>query len=62
MSALPAKGFESYARDYMQLACQTKDDASREELINIARLWMGLAMNEDAADGRTTRCATSKQP
>jgi hypothetical protein len=41
---LSAKDFEYCARDCMRLACETKDNIAREQLIELARLWMGAAM------------------
>jgi hypothetical protein len=45
-----AKQFEDCARDFMRIAVETKDPASREQLIAMARLWMGMAVDEEATE------------
>ncbi len=47
---MPAKQFEDYARDFMRIACETRDPASRGQLIAMARLWMGMAVDEEATE------------
>jgi hypothetical protein len=42
-----SKDCEGYARDCMRLAGETKDNATREQLIQMARQWMGVAMDEE---------------
>ena len=42
-----SKDCEGYARDCMRLAGETKDNATREQLIQMARQWMGVAMYEE---------------
>jgi hypothetical protein len=44
------KEFEQYARECMRLACETKDEETREELIEMARMWMGKVMDDEAKE------------
>lgn len=48
---VPAKQFEDCARDFMRIAFETKDPTSREQLIAMARLWMDMAVDEEATEG-----------
>jgi hypothetical protein len=45
-----AKQFEDCARDFMRIAAGTKDPTSREQLVAMARLWMGMAVDEEATE------------
>jgi hypothetical protein len=50
VGVMSAKDYEGLARDIMRLACETSDPATREELIEMAREWMGRAMDERPPD------------
>jgi hypothetical protein len=41
-----AKKYLGFARECMRLAGQAKDTQTREKLIDLARVWMNAAMNE----------------
>jgi hypothetical protein len=45
-----AKQFEDCARDFMRIAIGTKDPTSREQLVGMARLWMDMAVDEEARE------------
>ena len=45
-----AKQFEDCARDFMRIAAGTKDPTSREQLVAMARLWMDMAVDEEAKE------------
>jgi len=50
-----ANDFEEYARDCMRLASETDDEFVREELIEMARMWMGKMMEAENKEGPPPR-------
>jgi|SoiMethySBSTD1v2_1073268.scaffolds.fasta_scaffold603836_3 hypothetical protein len=41
--------FEGYASRFMHMARQTKDDATRKALIEIAEQWLSMAAEQESA-------------
>ena len=48
--ALSKEEFERYAQHFMRMANDTTDLYIREQLIEIARVWMNMARDEGAKD------------
>ena len=53
-----AEEFEQYARECMRIACETGDQKLREQLIEMARRWMELLMDEKDETGTPPRLAS----
>jgi len=46
---LTKQEFEGYASRFMHMARQTKDDATRKALIEIAEQWLTMAAEQESA-------------
>jgi hypothetical protein len=47
-----AKKYEDYARECVRLAGHADTPEARDQLLDLARVWMDAAMTEDEADKR----------
>jgi hypothetical protein len=47
-----AKKYEEYARECVRLAGHADTPEARDQLLDLARVWMDAAMTEEEADGR----------
>jgi hypothetical protein len=53
MSALSAKDFDELAWDCMSIACETTEPSVQHPPIEMARMWMGMAVDVEQTDTDT---------
>ena len=49
-----AKKYEEYARECVRLATHADSKEARDQLLDLARVWMDAALNEEEAEKRMT--------
>jgi len=54
--------YEEYARDCVRLAWRTQDIRIRGQLLELARIWMALAMPHDKTAAKQRRRSPDQQP
>ena len=56
-----AKKYRAYARECLRLAEKTDKTQIREKLINLSRVWLDAALNEERLDNRAPGTASHIQ-
>jgi hypothetical protein len=57
-----AKKYEDYARECVRLAGHADRADVRDQLLELARVWMDAAMSEEEADRRKANAASAAHP